>query len=812
MGVFTTDRALVVRSWDAWVAEATGIPAEAACGRPLAELFPDIGERGLLERLHRAITNGAPDVLAPAFHHYLLPCTPRVPSAHFEQMQQHVRVSPLRAGDEIVGLSVTLEDVTERLELERDLAERLHSGDESVRLEAAHALARLDGSTLPLAGALGDDSWRVRRVVSSGLARRRADDALDVLLAAVRDRHRDPAALNAAISALVESERDAVAPLLELVSSPDADVRTYVALALGQIGDPRAVPALTAALEDADANVRFHAAEALGRIGDRRATGPLVDAATSGDFSLAFAALDALALIGDPAAAPRLVPLLDDPLLQDAIVGALGRLGGDEHVAPLAALLDSPGTEVMVVVDALAALHARRERGSGDGGRVADVVRSAAGTGAVRRLVEAMDGATEQEADGLALVIGWLDGDGVEQGLARLLENPGARRTASDALARRGNAAVAPLLAALDGADDETRKAVAATLGRIGSATAGPALAMELDGPAEVAVVAAGALGTIGDRQAFEPLLAMLDRPEASVRQAAVGAISSLGHPEMPARVGALLGHPSPRVRESAARIAGYFGYPECLDPMLQLRHDEDEGVRRCVLGQLVLFDDPRARAALDEALAEGSAAERAAVVRALAHADLDWALPRLLAASRDPDTWVRYYAARSAGHLDAAGAVPALLALAAGDLVPPVRIAAVEALGEMAAPGGLSLLDELALDPDPAVACAAILALGRLDDPTVVTRLRATLRADDAERQLAALTALSRRDATDVLPELIGLARGAGDARVRDHAVTLLARLDDEKAMDALTQLAADPRRREHVSATLAAHRAPTR
>ena len=81
-GVFTTDLALVVQSWDRWLMEATGLAESDVYGRPIAELFPDLERRGLLGRLRRVAEAGAVEVLASAFHAYLLPCPPRAPSAH----------------------------------------------------------------------------------------------------------------------------------------------------------------------------------------------------------------------------------------------------------------------------------------------------------------------------------------------------------------------------------------------------------------------------------------------------------------------------------------------------------------------------------------------------------------------------------------------------------------------------------------------------------------------------------------------------------------------------------------------------------
>ena len=806
-GVFTTDLALVVRSWDRWVAEVTGILEADAVGRPLAELAPELEERGHLERLRRAAADGAVEVMAPAFHRYLLPCPPREPSAHFTRMQQHVTIAPLRAGDAIIGVSVTLEDVTARLDRERELAARLASGDEGVRLEAARALADAEGPAGPLAGALGDPSWRVRRAAADGLARAADDAAVDALLTAVRDRHRDPAVLNAALSGLARSGQDVVPPLLALLEAPgsDADVRTYAALALGLVRHRRAVPALMRALGDPDDNVRFHAVEALGRIGAREAADAVAAVAETRDFAVAFAALDALAMIGEPSVAHRLVPLLDDDLLQTAAAEALGRIGREDAAAPLAALLGRPGAPVAEIAGALAALHRRLEEDREQGELVAGLARAAATPDAVRRLAAALASARGPDRAALVTVLGWLEGDGVERALAGALADPLVRRAAGETLGRRGAAALEPLLGQLASDDEEARKAAAAALGRVGAGSAVPALAALLDEDPELAVVAAGALGHIGDGRAFEPLLARLDHPHAAVRQAAVAALSSIGHPEMAGRVRALLGDPSPHVREAAAKLAGYFGYPECVEPLLALRDDPDEGVRRTAVEQLAHLDDPRAVQALRDALAMGPPGVRAAAARALAHVETVDALPGLLAASCDADPWVRYYSARSLGRHRASDAIPVLIGLATADPVTPVRIAAVEAIAETGDGNGLAQLRPLVLDPDAAVARPALLALGAARGPETRPALVDALRADDRDLRLAALAALGRRAEAGAAAEVAAVAHGDADPVVRAAALETLARLGGPNAVAALIELAAEPRNGAAVVASLA-------
>lgn len=803
VGVLTADVDLVVQSWDAWVADATGLPEEDARGRPLAELYPDLVARGLLDRLGRVAASGEVAVLASAFHGYLLPCAPRSRTTHFARMQQHVIVAPLRDDTAIVGIIVTIEDVTARRDRERELARQLESADESVRLQAVRALAEAEAAQ-PLVTALGDPSWRVRRAASDGLAHERDESAIDALVTAVRERNRDAGVLNAALTALVNTDRDVLPALLPLMAADDADVRTYAALALGLIRDRRAVPTLVRALSDDDANVRFHAAEGLGRIGARAAALPVAAIAETRDFTVAFAALDTLARIGEPSVAPRLVPLLDDPLLEVAAVDALGALGAGDVVGPLVGLLEQPDAPVGSIAAALARLDARQRAESDDGAAslVAGVVGATITRAGVDALVGAFDSATDDDAECIARVLGWLEGDGVEDALVRGLGRPAVRETASDALAGRGRRAVAPLIALVATATDEeehddvreARRAAAATLGRLGAASAVSALIPMLRDQPDAAIVAAGALGQIGDSRAFEPLLAQLDRSNAAIRQVAVSALNSLGHEELAARLPGLLGDASPRVRESAARVSGYLGDPALLDGMLALGEDDEESVRRAMVEQLPRFDDPRARAALAHALHEGTASVRAAAARGLAHAEPAAARELLLAATTDTDPWVRYYAARSLARVGGVEAAARLRALALHDPVPPVRIAGVEGLTEIGDADDIAALRPLADDPDPAVAVPALIALGGAQGAESLEALLATLAHGDRGRRIAALTALARRAEPAAIAAVTTATRRIPDPEERRRGLEVLAAIDDERAVAALVDIARDP------------------
>jgi HEAT repeat protein len=334
-----------------------------------------------------------------------------------------------------------------------------------------------------------------------------------------------------------------------------------------------------------------------------------------------------------------------------------------------------------------------------------------------------------------------------------------------------------------------------------------PALIDLLAAPPSIAVVAAGALGAIGDQRAFAPLIAQLDHPNASVRQACVAALSSIGHPDLPDRLVTLLRDPSPHVRESAVRLAGYIGMEPLLDQVLLLCRDTDDTVKRSAVDQLPHFADSRARVAVGDALDTDIPGVRAAAARALTHLERDEAFPLLRRAASDRDPWVRYYAARSMGHHRDAAVVPTLTGLALTDSVPPVRIAAIEALAEIGDRDGIAALASLVTDPDSAVACPAMVALGGVTDvgPSGISggsmdgpleaALQVQLASSEPSRRGAALQAIASRGDVSALAAVVSLARTEENPELRRQAMDTLGRIGGAEAITALIEMAEDPR-----------------
>ena len=715
IGVFTTDTQLVIQVWDDTLARLTGITEESALGQGLTALLPDLEKRGLLKRFQRSLKDGVVEVLATAFHHYLIPCAPVAPSKHFDKMQQRVTIAPLRDGDTIAGLIVTIEDVTQRLERERELASRLAEGDEVTRLNAAESLSDDESyDTAPLLEALSDASWRVRRAAIKGVSQRAAPEAIAALLNSVVENHQNPSLLNSALQVLASSDVDTVSPLLNLLKNPDADLRMQAALALGEQRAGRAGPALIAALQDDDMNVRYHAIEALGKLKAVDAIDALADVAETSDFFLGFAALDALAQIGDARIAPRMVPLLENELLRDPTINLLGQLGDDTVVAPLTGLLNSPTiTSANLIARALASLSDRYEAQYGEGRYIAELTSREISPTGVQNLIDELESSANEDLRSIALVLGWLKSAGVDRALTRFMGRVDLRDEIVEALVRHGSATVDLLISQLPAEDLEVRRAAAVALGRIGDSSATPALINALtDEP--VAIDAANALAQIGDPEAVDGLLNLLGNEDASVRQAAVSALNSILPPSLSKRIIPLLHDPDPNVRESAVKIAGYFGYPEAAGALIELSRDENERVRSASIEHLPFVEDERAVRVVVQALKEEIPDVRAAAARALGNMEAPEVVPALIEGLSDEHVWVRYFSARSLGRQRSQESINALEQVIEKEKFNHVRIAALDSLGQIGGPRIPEIVGRLVKDDDSDVAHAARVALER--------------------------------------------------------------------------------------------------
>lgn len=162
-GIFTTDTALRVQSWNQWLATHSGLSAEQVIGRPLVELFPAIATRRMEERYRRAL-EGEISFLSSALHKYLLPFEVTRPDGDVQHMLQTARIAPLPGAGSIVGTITIMEDVTEResqaatLQRQQD-HDRLLSRALAVLLQSADPMSDVTDLLPMIAPSLGIEAF-----------------------------------------------------------------------------------------------------------------------------------------------------------------------------------------------------------------------------------------------------------------------------------------------------------------------------------------------------------------------------------------------------------------------------------------------------------------------------------------------------------------------------------------------------------------------------------------------------------------------------------------------------------------------------
>lgn len=786
LGVVTTDRRFTVRSWNAWLAAATGLAEPGVVGRSLFDVLASDRVETYRDLLTEVVETGTSRVLAPAFHHYAIACPPREPSAHYPQMQQRVTVAPLCDDGGVVGAILTIEDVTARLDRERTLAIELER-DRSGAL-AADAL-----------GAMGSDDWRLRGAAVRSLQQAVSSDEVRHLLESLQREHHDLNVLNSALRVLIAADRSVTEPLIELLADPEPNVRMHAALALGELKGGATVAALVGALDDPDANVRFHAIEALGKCGAPEAVDRLAAIAQSGDFFVAFAAIDALARTQDARVAPRLAAMLDDPLLRPAVVDTLAVLGDEESVPALAGLINRGAAGLAAVAAALTGIHARYDADLEAGAHIQLLVRAAITPDGARHLAGTVDKREPPLAPAVT-VLGWVGANAI-QALIGALEVASVQATVSEAIAAIGRDAIEPLLARLDGADRDVRPIIAGLLGRLGDRRAVPALiALLSSADAELTATAAAALAGLGDPRAFEPLLGLFGHEHATVRRAAIAAVNSIGAEGAARQICGRLAHADPKVRDCALRVAGYFGFRECAAAIVDALRDPQEEVRRAAIEQLPHLDEPRALVALLAALREETPRNRAAAAHALRSADGSGVNAALRTALSDPDAWVRYFAAGSLERAQDRGAADLVAGLAANDPAIHVRIAAIRALVVLDPPRAGRMASELACHPDDDLACAAVEVLAAAGGANADDEVEDALQSPRDAVRAAAVNALGSRTTARAAEVLAWAARLTEPDTIGEQAIAGLRRIaaadDDEgraTAVGVLLDLAAD-------------------
>jgi len=126
------------------------------------------------------------------------------------------------------------------------------------------------------------------------------------------------------------------------------ELRMAAASALGQLGEPSAVPKLVEALDDENPNVRVRAAAALSQLDHPKAVPALIEKLSDPRGDVRREAAVALASIGTDQALAALLDMLDDPntSIRRIAASSLGEAGSVRAVQPLTDALNDESSAV----------------------------------------------------------------------------------------------------------------------------------------------------------------------------------------------------------------------------------------------------------------------------------------------------------------------------------------------------------------------------------------------------------------------------------------------------------------------------------
>jgi len=369
--------------------------------------------------------------------------------------------------------------------------------------------------------------------------------------------------------------------LIRQLESGDPNERYQAASALGELGDPKALPALIRALDDNDANVHIAAARAVGKTGDLNAIQNLLDAYERRTVRFAEPIFEAIGEIldrTDPddknrAVFSRIVDRLIQFVQQDdsfdtivrakAAAEALGKTRDPKAIPILLERLRKRGSFEMAKAAARALRHFDDPQ----------VIQALTEVAANKHIDEKLREAAVQS-------LGDIGNPEVVDTLIPILEEDSAkpyptlgdtlRKETARALGRIGNPkAIEPLIRALQKERDwskfELRKAFIDALGNFRDPQVTDALVGALSMDYSTAAAAAKTLKKLRDKRAVQPLITIVeDDGKKGV-------------------------YPDHR-RRFAAEVLGVLGDPRAIPALAKALHDNDADIRKAARESLLAF------------------------------------------------------------------------------------------------------------------------------------------------------------------------------------------------------------------------------
>jgi HEAT repeat protein/beta-lactamase regulating signal transducer with metallopeptidase domain len=308
----------------------------------------------------------------------------------------------------------------------------------------------------------------------------------------------------------------------------------------------------------------------------------------------------------------------------------------------------------------------------------------------------------------------------------------------------------------------------------------------------EPATLAVPAQDTVSRSAVARSLSAALRDSDERVRVAAVQAIASREERSVISDLIPLLGDAEVAVRRAAAEALLHMPDPRAIAALVEaLRSDADASVRELAAQALGQIDDERAVPGLTAALrAERIPAVRRKIVWALAEIESASAAAAFIEALRDDDAEVRQYAIAGVGSLELKSAAPQIIPLLR-DPNADVRSRAAWALGELKSSAALEELMAATSDANADVRQHTISALSSLEDQRALPAFLRALRDANVDVRRQAVSAIADLDDLQRAPRELIDALSDADVDVRESAIHALGNIKDASTVAAIIPLA---------------------
>jgi len=646
-----------------------------------------------------------------------------------------------------------------------------------------------------------------------------------------------------AVDLMVQFKDQSYDILVNALQNEDMMVRRQSLIALGKIGDERAIEPIAKLLDDEDAGVKFHVPISLNLIGGQNIIAPLHDALKNQMAQVRMISADFLGEMKDETSVPLLIDLLTDDIayIRSSAANALTKIGSPA-IPDLMQVIETQAENVTLlpsdfVGDKIADKYKKElTKRASIQSYVATILGDMKDMRAIPKLLQAMkhtataDATEEEKTNALTVrtsastALGVIGAPAVE-GLITIASNENETETARvNAISVLGiildKRAVVPLIATLKDQNKAVRATSATTLGVIKDRRAlVPLMDALQDSDVVARINAATALGLLADKTATQSLLAILNNKDER-EKLRTAALDSLGLIKDTTSLEPILKilideYEKDGIRKSAATALRLMenAYPseaviallkgELVYPIIMpekgtvtkwLKEKGDDDFIRNVTPLVQIKTDkgskeitsPDTGGLVEIYMANGTEAEAGAILGLISYRDRD--------IEQEERSSIRNMAASALGLVKGENAVPALMTAVNKDKNGAVRKNAASSLRELDKAQAIpALLKAMKGDDSGVVRSEAAYALGvsTLMSADSVPALINTLRKDKYEsaRIKAAWSLGELLDKRAVKPLIDVIVEGKDDAKEAPAVIT-----EAITALDKLAGNAIDP------------------